>query len=126
MSFSSDQTGKLREETIRASSKPASFYNPCANCPTPISKLASYNSIIRECKGPTPAEFALYPKVAVASSVRTQQILNMYENKTCEPSQRFSKYQRYRPPVPCALLPQKANTAGISLPSFRECNIYPT
>ena len=126
MSFSSGRTAQLNEDTIRASSKPVSFYNPCANCPTRKSNATSYNSIITECKGPTPAEFALYPKVAVASSVRTRQILNIYENRTCEPSQRFSKYQRYRPPVPCAPLPQKANTAGISLPSFRECNIYPT
>jgi hypothetical protein len=76
------------------------------------------------CRGPTPAEFAQYPKVAVPESVRVQNLAN----RVCDPMaaggvNRFAQYNRYQPPVPCQPLPQEANMAGISKPSTRACNL---
>jgi len=97
--------------------------------PGPLTvQLPSMLLLSKVCPPPTPAQFALYPKVAVPCSVRTQELAT--PNATCTSlpltSQRFSKYNRYQPAVPCQPLPQKANTAGISLPSIRECNFKPT
>jgi hypothetical protein len=88
--------------------------------------VASYPSVILKpnCNNPTPAEFALYPKVAIPSSVRTMVIKSCYDS-TPIPTNRFAMYNRYTVPVPCAPLPASANMAGISKPSVRECNIYP-
>jgi hypothetical protein len=39
------------------------------------------------------------------------------------PNQRFSRYDRYTPPVPCPPLPASVNMVGISQPSTRLCNL---
>ena len=97
--------------------------------PGPLTvQLPSMLLLSKVCPPPTAAQFALYPKVAGPCSVKTQLLAT--PNSTCAslplPSQRFSKYNRYEPAVPCQALPQSANTAGISLPSIRECNFKPT
>ena len=88
---------------------------------TPSMLLAAKAS---NCTPPTPAQFALYPKVAIPSSVRTQALVSKYANcPTPQSAQRFAQYTRFTPPVPCQPLPQSANTAGISKPSTRLCNL---
>ena len=74
------------------------------------------------CPPPTPAQFALYPKVAVPSSVLTQtRATGASCPKVLAPDKRFAHYNRYQPAVPCQALPQSANMAGISLPSTKNC-----
>lgn len=97
--------------------------------PGPLTvQLPSMLLLSKTCPPPTAAQFALYPKVAVPCSVKTQALAT--PNANCAslplPSKRFSKYNRYQPAVPCQALPQSANTTGISLPSIRGCNIKPT
>ena len=97
--------------------------------PGPLTvQLPSMLLLSKKCPPPTAAQFALYPKVAQPCSVITDALAT--PNAACAslplPNQRFSKYNRYQPAVPCAPLPQSANTAGISLPSTRGCNIKPT
>jgi hypothetical protein len=88
---------------------------------TPSMLLAAKAS---NCTAPTPAQFALYPKVAIPCSVRTQALVSKYANcPTPQSAQRFSQYTRFTPPAPCQPLPQSANTAGISKPSTRLCNL---
>ena len=121
--FSSGLTNKLTDDAIKAGipkSQSISYSNKC--CDTPVQELpANYPSMVisKRCPRPTPAEFALYPKVAVPSSIRTQAIMQGCTNQTS----RFSQYERYRIPVPCPPLPGSANMAGKSLPSSRECNL---
>jgi len=82
---------------------------------TPSMLLAAKAS---NCTPPTPAQFALYPKVAIPCSVRTEALVSKYAN--CPPpqsAQRFAQYTRYNPAPPCQPLPQSANTAGISNPA---------
>ena len=74
---------------------------------------------------PTPAQFALYPKVATPQSVY---ILNKLTNNCAtlpDATQRFQQFQRYQPAVPCAPLPNDANLAGKSLPSKACLYNYP-
>lgn len=76
------------------------------------------------CPKPSPSNFALFPKVAVPSSVRTQAIQGSLEGcRLVSPNQRFSRYDRYTPPVPCPPLPASVNMVGISKPSTRACNL---
>jgi len=74
---------------------------------------------------PTPAQFALYPKVATTQSVY---IYNKLTNNCAtlpDASQRFQQFQRYQPAVPCAPLPIAASLAGTSLPSKACLYNYP-
>ena len=127
--LSSGNTDKLTERVLRAGLMKASYSDKCVNCSVPgKSPVAVYPSMLLQsklnsCPPITPAQFALYPKVAVPSSIRTQTLIS----PVCQidPISRFSQYERYRIPVPCQPLPQSANMAGISLPSKLECNIYP-
>ena len=68
---------------------------------------------------PTPAQFALYPKVAITQSSYTQRLLTNNCATLPDPSSRFP--QRFIPP-PCVqqALPVEAYLAGRSLPS-RAC-----
>lgn len=91
-----------------------------------VTQLPSLLLLSRVCPPPSAADFASYPKVAVPCSVRTEALAKPNPNcaRIPDPIQRFSKYQRYEPPIPCQPLPQSANMAGISQPSTRECNVY--
>ena len=121
--FSSGQTAKL-QECVQTHSTPVAQAANCEACVSPSSGYAAsavYSSRLlasKVCPPISPEDFALYPKVAVPSSMRT---LNLILQKKCDPSQRFAQYQRYTPPVPCQALPQVQ--AGISLPSTRPCNL---
>ena len=76
----------------------------------------------RSCPPPTPAQFALYPKVAVPSSVLTQARASGSScPKVLAPDKRFAQYRRYQVPAACQALPQSANMAGKSLPSSKNC-----
>jgi hypothetical protein len=121
--FSSGLTNKLTDDAIKAGipkSQSIAYSNKCCDLPMQQTRT-NYPSMVisKPCPRPTPAEFALYPKVAVPSSIRTQAIMDGCRNQTS----RFSQYERYRIPVPCLPLPASANMAGISLPSSRECNL---
>lgn len=126
--FSSGYTNQLNDmTTCNGVSKTISISSCCSNNISGTRLTAVYPSMLlsskmKSCPPPTPAEFALYPKVAVQSSVRTQALS---VSTSCDLINRFAKFQRYQIPVPCQPLPQSANMAGISLPSTRECNIYP-
>ena len=91
----------------------------------PVAARSSMYLKAKTCPQPTPAEFTLYPKVAVPSSVRTQTIANQVCATLPNPNARFVQYQRFQVPVPCPPLDQSANMAGKSLPSSLGCNIYP-
>jgi hypothetical protein len=129
--LSSGYTSQLTDKAIYSGitkSVSIAYSNACCNnSGSGKNTTASQSSMVilsNPCPSPTPAEFALYPKVAVPSSVRLQQVTS-----SCflplDPNTRFSKYQRYQVPVPCPPLNQSANLAGKSLPSSLECNIYP-
>jgi len=85
----------------------------------PVAVYPSMLLLSKKCSPPTPAEFALYPKVAVASSVRTQGLIS--PNVPVTPINRFSQYNRWQVPTPCPPLPP--SMAGISQPSSRNCNL---
>lgn len=128
--LSSGYTAILNEKTIQSGiSKVVSIANsdPCSRCPGTILQqpVAAYSSMLlasKVCPQPSSSDFALYPKVAVPSSVRTQ----MLTSPTCQNNvNRFSQYTRYQVPVPCQPLPQSASMAGISKPTTLNCNIYP-
>jgi hypothetical protein len=94
--------------------------------PGPLTvQVPSMILLSKKCPPPSAADFALYPKVAQQSSVRTQALSSPTCNILPNPMSRFSRYTRYTPPVPCQALPQIANMAGISLPSTRECSDKP-
>ena len=89
------------------------------------SPVAVYPSMLLQskvCPPPTPAEFLLYPKVAVPCSVKTAALQNPVCNT--DSGDRFLQYRRYQAPTPCLPLPQSANMAGISKPSVKNCNLY--
>ena len=76
----------------------------------------------KSCPPPTPAQFALYPKVAVPSSILTQARASGSScPKVLAPDKRFAQYRRYQAPALCQALPQSANMAGKSLPSSKNC-----
>lgn len=124
--LSSGYTDILTDKTIRGG--PISkVIDACEKCNSGIGlnvqPVASYSSMIllkQTCATRlTPAEFALYPKASVPSSVRTQSL----SAPACSNiDDRFSKYIRYQPAAPCLPLSPTANMAGISLPSTRQCN----
>jgi hypothetical protein len=140
--LSSGYTNQLTDNALYCGiSKSASiaYSDPCYNSGTyargidasgnPVPKpTASYSSMYlqsKTCLPPTPAELALYPKVAVPSSIRTQTIANKVCAILPDPGARFAQYQRFQVPVPCPPLNPSANMAGKSLPSSLQCNIYP-
>lgn len=128
--FASSVTAKAAKETFQAA--PITAGNVCCISPTPPGPLTVQTpsqllaAQMAACPLPTPAEFALYPKVAVPESVR---IGNLANGGTCAtlpaPEQRFAMFNRYNPPIPCQALPQEANMAGISKPSTRGCPPWP-
>jgi hypothetical protein len=129
--MSSGYADKINQMALRCGFSKGSVSNGCCSKtpPGPLNvQLPSMLLLSKRCPPPTPAEFALYPKVAVPCSVRTEALAT--PNAACTslplPTSRFAKYNRYKPAVPCQALPQRANTAGISLPSTRGCNIKPT
>lgn len=136
--FSSGHTDELNQEAILCGIK-AHIAPPvpvcCTDTPSGYAQAqgptAAYSSTymlskLHSCPPPTPEELALYPKVAVPSSVLTES--RRSQTFACavaaDPSQRFAQYRRYQPASPCQPLPQSANMAGISLPSTRQCNLY--
>lgn len=85
-------------------------------------QLPSLHLKSKNCPPPTPAQFALYPKVAVPSSVLTQaRATSSSCPKVLAPDKRFAQYNRYQAPALCQALPQSANMTGISLPSSKNC-----
>ena len=128
--LSSGYTNQQTEKTIYSGitkSVSIAYSNKCCNNPGATYATASQPSMVilgNPCPDLTPAEFALYPKVAIPSSVRLQQLTSSCLPST-EPEKRFSKYQRYQVPPVCPPLQPSANMAGKSLPSSLECNIYP-
>jgi hypothetical protein len=105
------------------------FYesSQCVNPSVPPAKIVPTPSMVllaSQCRPPTPAQFARFPKVAVPCSVRTE----LLRNPSCPPPppvSRFLRYARYQPPLPCPALPQTAQMAGKSQASTRLCNAYP-
>jgi hypothetical protein len=133
--ISSGYTRQLTDNTIYSGitkSVSIAYSNPCCNNPgndisgnrTSVASQPSMVILGNPCALPTPAEFALFPKVAIPCSVRLQQLTSSCVPST-EPTKRFAKYQRYQVPVPCPPLQPSANMAGKSLPSSLQCNIYP-
>lgn len=129
--FSSGHTEKLNEEAVTCSSNTATArVGSCRSIPgTKMYPMAVYPSLLLQsrlnsCPPPTPDELALYPQAAVSSSVLTES--KRYQTNACSialnPTQRFAQYVRYQPPILPPLV--KANMAGISMPSVRQCNLY--
>jgi hypothetical protein len=128
--ISSGYTDRINQMALRCGFLRAGVPNQCCakTPPGPLTvQVPSMLLLSKVCPPPTKEQFALYPKVAVPCSVRTQQLAT--PNATCTtlplPTSRFTKYLRYTPAVPCQALPQSANMAGISLPSSRLCNNRP-
>jgi hypothetical protein len=127
--IASGNTDKIGAEVIRCSVEAAAATGDNRSvplpCRTPVGPLTvqvpSMLLASKGCPPPSRADFAKYPKVAVASSIRTQNLMSTYEN--CS-QRRFSEYRRWQPPPPCPALPQSANMAGISQPSTRKCNSF--
>ena len=112
--FSSGYTNQRIADTLRCSDKPVSNQA----CPSVMRNPSGQILASKKCAAVTPAEFAKYPKVAVASSIRTQKVIDTC-TKTPIDSQRFSQYVRYQPPIPCPVTRQPT-----SLPSVNQCSIY--
>ena len=129
--MASGNSDKINADAIRCSlpavTKTASSDKCCVNnVPRGTSnvQLSSLYSESKVCPPPTPEQFALYPKVAVPSSLRTLEKLSNYQNcTTTTADQRFAKFTRWQAPAPCQPLPQIAQSAGISKPSTRACNL---
>jgi len=126
--LSSGYTNQLQRQTVyNGITKTVSIAYSDSCCNNPGGMTASQPSMVilaNPCPEVTPADFALYPKVAIPCSVRLQQLTSSCL-PSIDPQIRFSKYQRYKVPVPCIPLNPSANMAGKSLPSSLECNIYP-
>ena len=131
--LSSGYTSQLIDTTIsnQCSVPPPSHSDNCCiktvPGPQPVAILPSILLTKRSvCPKPSPAQFALFPMVAVPSSVRTQKIQGSLEGcRLVTKTQRFSRYDRYTPPVPCPPFSASVNinTVGISKPSTRACNL---
>lgn len=131
--IASGNSDKINADSIRCSlpavTKAATSDKCCVNNvprgPLTVQLSSLYaESKSKACPPPTPEQFALYPKVAVPSSLRTLEKLSNYENcTTTTADQRFAKFRRWQPPPPCPPLPQTAQSAGISKPSTRACNL---
>jgi len=122
--ISSGHTDKLNQMAARCF-KPAFIETTsCSKTPPgPLTvQLPSLLLTSKACPPPSAADFALYPKVAVASSVRTESLAAPACAVLPDPKSRFSHYRRFQPAAPCQALPQSANMAGISKPSTRQCN----
>jgi hypothetical protein len=129
--MSSGYTEKLNQNTIYCGLPKNSVSDKCCvgssepSGPLTV-QVPSMLILSKGCPAPTPAQFALYPKVAPPCSVRTAALgACTVSNSASSPNpvQRFSKYNRYQPPPPCAPLPASARMAGISKPSIRPCNL---
>jgi hypothetical protein len=90
----------------------------------PVARYPSMVLASKICTPPTPSQLALYPKVAMTSSVRTQALSSPVCPVLPSATQRFSHYRRYEPPIPCSPLPAASISAGISKPSVIKCNIF--
>ena len=129
--LSSGYTDTLIDKSQQCSivkAQASSYSTTCSPITLPATQpVARYPSMVlfkKECPPPSPADFAKYPKVAVPSSIRTAALANGSRcSSILDPSKRFSQFQRYQVPVPCAPLPASANMAGISKPSSRACNL---
>ena len=127
--MSSGYTDKLSQNTIYCGLPKNSVSDKCcvgsSEPPGPLTvQLPSMLILSKVCPAPTPAQFALYPKVAAPCSVRTDALNSCtISNSTRNPVNRFAKYNRYQPPPPCQPLPASARMAGISKPSIRACNL---
>ena len=127
--MSSGNTDKINQQTIYNGLPQNSVSDKCcigAGEPSgPLTvQVPSMLLIARTCPTPTPAQFALYPKVAPPCSVRTESLMAcVTSNSQSVPKQRFAKYARYQAPQPCQPLPQSARMAGLSKPSTRACNL---
>ncbi len=127
--IASGNTDKINAEVIRCSVEAAAETGenryaplPCRMSAGPLTvQVPSMLLASKVCPAPSRADFAKYPKAAVASSIRTQNLISTYENSRQD---RFSQYRRWQPPPPCPDLPQSANMAGISKPSTRLCNTF--
>ena len=128
--LSSGYTSQLIDTATRECLVPPPSYSD--NCciktipgPQPVAVRSSIHLAKKSvCPKPSRADFALFPKVAIPSSVRTQAIQGSLEGcRLVSPNQRFSRYDRYTPPVPCPPLPASVNMVGISKPSTRLCNL---
>jgi hypothetical protein len=128
--FSSSVTDKLIDQQCcsKIQEVSTSIIVPHCSNTSGYKPVATYPSLLlqKKCTPPTPAQFALYPKVAIPCSLRTQCLVNR-SNCASLPhyTNRFAQYNRYQVPEPCAPLTQLAASAGISKPSTRGCNIYP-
>jgi len=127
--IASGNTDKIGAEVIRCSVEAAaetaeniSMPLPCRMPTGPLTvQVPSMLLASKGCPAPSRVDFAKYPKAAVASSTRTQNLISTYENSRQD---RFSQYRRWQPPPPCQALPQSANMAGISKPSTKQCNSF--
>lgn len=119
--LSSGYTDTLTETTQRCGVISRTYSDSCSK--SYISGTAVNSSIAllaKTCPSElTPAQIALYPKVAVPSSVRTESLTR----PVCNNTNRFSHYNRFQPAAPCLPLAQSANMAGKSQPSSRACNL---
>lgn len=86
--------------------------NCCVSGTSTQQPVARYPSMVLQakiCPPPTPAQFALFPKVATSSSVRTQTLATNYNGNAIPPlfatlplpQDRFAKYNRFKAPVEC-------------------------
>jgi len=125
--LSSGYTDSLNDSVIQASINTLQYAKQSDQC----CKASGYQGIAvlpsmllasKVCTPPTPTDFALYPKVAIPSSARTELLASNICGYTPDPRKRFAKYNRYSPAVPCQALPQSSRMAGISKPSTRGCN----
>jgi hypothetical protein len=128
--LSSGYTSQIIDTASRQCSLPPPSHSDtcCAKTipgPQPVAVRSSIHLAKKTvCPKPSRADFALFPKVAGPSSVRTQAIQGAVEGcRLVSPNQRFSRYDRYTPPVPCPPLPAFVNMVGISQPSTRACNL---
>jgi len=75
----------------------------------PVARYPSMVLQAKTCPPPTPAQLALFPKVATPSSVRTQALTTTYNSNAISPlfatlplpQDRFAKYNRFKAPVEC-------------------------
>ena len=117
--LSSGYTEQILRDTLECSSKSIASTQQCLLRTNPgQGPSAMYPSMrlsekSKQCPAPTPADFATYPKAAVASSVLTQ------SRSIKQTQERFSQYVRYQPPAPCPVVRQPT-----SLPSVNQCPLY--
>ena len=129
--MSSGYTDRINDLTIYTGLPKNSVSDKCCvgkplPGPNTTTQLPSLLLASRSCPPPSPAEFALFPKIAQPCSVRTKALsecTSKSASNSTDPSKRFAQYTRYSVPVPCPPLPDSSRMAGISLPSTRNCNL---